>query len=190
MRTPAAEEVPFEEPLRDANGARRRGDARIEAVPRVRGAHPAGALRPVERQRVHADLLAPECLFEAGAERLGPSHEPRRLPLVAEDAREARGGEVGGEDVSLHLAESDRRLGERSVPVEDGVERIPSLLHESRGGLAGVLDEAVLIGTSIPLDPAKRARRGQSAAANSRSAVRLQCAPASTTNSGVASTLP
>ena len=59
-------------------------DAAEQRVAGVRGAHAAGPLGAVERQRVGAQLLAPEGLLEARAQRGGlASPAPRRAPAQA-----------------------------------------------------------------------------------------------------------
>ena len=123
----------------------------------VAGAHLAGSLCAVERQRIRADLLAPEGLLEADLQLLG-------LPLQgvgafgqAELAR-ARGGEaLGGIDVALHLDERDRPLRQAAVGMKDRVVGVlPTLVGQPRLGCACVLDEAVAIEIALLVDPRQR----------------------------------
>ena len=81
----------------------------------------------VERQRVGADLLAPE----RGLEFLAEAARPR--PRAARRARDGRAlsaslGDraLGGEDVALHLAERDRPARAGTVGMEDRVVTNPS----------------------------------------------------------------
>ena len=81
--SPAGEEGGPQELLRDRRGAVFRHNAGKQQLAGVGGPHPARPLSPVERQRVGADVLAPERLFEANPQVL-------RLALQARSARSAR----------------------------------------------------------------------------------------------------
>ena len=76
-QAPAGEEVAAEELLRDARGALGAADAGEEELACVGAAHVAGPLVAVERERVGADVLAPEGGLEACAQLLGLLFELR-----------------------------------------------------------------------------------------------------------------
>src|SRR5439155_22328256 len=107
------------------------------AMPRVRRAHLARPLSPVERQRVGADALAPERLLEARAQRLRAAGVFLRAAGVLAPGCEHRGRAPRGVRIALHLAQRDRVLGPLPVRVPDRVRRIlPALLEEPAIGAA------------------------------------------------------
>ncbi len=59
-----------------------------------------------------------------------------------------------GIDVALHFAERDRRLGQRTVLVEDRIVRVlPPLLDQTAVRRARVLHEAVAVAIAVAIDP-------------------------------------
>ena len=110
------------------------GDVRKQGMSCVRCSDGAGALFPVQRERVRRDVLAPECALELLLEVLGLVQELGGALPVSEHGRQLRGFLLGGIDVGLHFAQCDRSLCERSIDVEDRVVRVlPSLIDQALG---------------------------------------------------------
>src|SRR5262245_14603619 len=122
----------------------RRDDARVQAVAGIRGGHATGALLAVERQRIGAEVVAPERLLETHLQRRRARPPARRQVRLATRRRQHRRANPGGVRVALYLAERDRRRGELPVGVEDRVLRIlPSLVQQAVPAATAVFDEAV-----------------------------------------------
>ncbi len=125
---------------------------------RVRGPDAAQPLVAVERDAVGAQLLDPECLLEALAERERLGAQLGCPTVVAEGIGEVGGAQPGGVDVGLELTQRDRALGQDAVGVEHRVVRVlPALVREAGGAASRVLDEAVAIGVGRTVDPRQRA---------------------------------
>ena len=76
--------------------------------------------------------------------------------LVTVLAEEPGGIELGSIDISLDLDESDRRDGQRAVPVSDAVARVfPTMIRHALVGLGLVVGETVAIMVGVPIDPAQ-----------------------------------
>ena len=128
-----------------------------QAVPGIRGAHPALPLGAVERQGVRGEVLAPERALEAGPELLRERTLPAAQRFIPERQGHLRHGPPGREDVALHLAERDGPLGQPPIGVEDGVRGVlPALVAQAGGRAPGVLDEAVPVRVAVGLDPGQR----------------------------------
>ena len=138
------------------------------AWPAFDAAHPARPLVAVERDRVGAELLAPEAALEAlRLQRLRAGAQLRASAVVAELRGQLGGAQLGLVDVALHLAQRDRRLGQRAVGVEDRVVRVlPALLHQAVAAAPRVLDEAVAVDVAVACRStrARASTFGQSAA--------------------------
>ena len=66
-------------------------------------------------------------------------------------------GQIGAVDVSLHLAQGDRRMGDGAVRVADAVPGVlPALVGEAPVGRPLVLDIPVAVGVAEVLDPLER----------------------------------
>src|SRR5262249_60039541 len=106
-------------------------DPRKERMACVRARDRAGSLIAVERDRIGAELLAPECRFEALAQRLRLGGKPCRRIRSAERATDLGHLALGRIDIRLHLRERDRAGGEAAVGVRDRVLRVfPALVRE------------------------------------------------------------
>src|SRR6185436_16309586 len=104
---PAAEEVGAEQALRHARRALGAHHAGKQQLAGVRAAHAARRAVAVERDRIGAELLAPERGLEARRELVGFLLELGGKLLLAEVEREQRGLAPGEEAVALHLAQRD-----------------------------------------------------------------------------------
>ena len=155
--SPAAVKIlPLEAP-RQALRPRPIGDAGPEAMPRVRGEHPAGTLLAVERKRVSIKVVTPERLLESLLDGFCLASEMIRQVAHLERGGEGRPLSASGVHIALDLAERDRPRGQRAVLVEDRVTGIlPSLIDKSVRRKAEVLDEAVPIPVPVPLHPRER----------------------------------
>jgi hypothetical protein len=123
----------------------------------IRCADAAGALRSIERKRVGGEILEPELLLEARANRLGFRPQRGGAAAVTQPLRKYRGLTLRVEDVALNLAQRDRRGRELPIVVEDRVGRVlPSLIDEPRRAAARVLDEPVAVAVAEPVDPRQR----------------------------------
>ena len=172
---PAGEEARLHQVGGDAARAILAHDAGEQQLPGIGGAHAARRLVAVERQRIGAELLAPERLLETLGEQLRLGLELAHHVETAEPPGAARRQPLGGEHVALHLGERDMAFGELAVGVEDGVEGIlPALVGEPQLAGAPVFDKAVVIGVARAIDPLQRRldRRPQLARAVSSSPVR------------------
>ena len=130
------------------------GDAGEEALPGVGGPHPAGPLVAVQGQGVGGQLLAPECLLEPLAQRLGLLRQLRGPVRPPQHGSQRRAGPPGGVDVALHLAQSDGAMRQRAVGVEDGVVGVlPPLVQQAIGRLPLILHEAVPVPVAVAVDP-------------------------------------
>ena len=123
----------------------------------VGGGHAAGLLVAIERQRIAADLLAPEGVLEVLLQLvrlLGEAHGQHR---VAQRARQQRGRAPRLVDVALHLAQRDRWLGQAPVGMEHRVLRVfPALLYQAFVAAPAVFDEAVAVEVAVAVDPLQR----------------------------------
>src|SRR5690606_25368253 len=138
--------------------AGRSRESREEQMPGIGRADLARALLAVERNGVRAEVVGPEAIVEALAQRLGLGDQLAGERGLAERLRELRGTPLRVVDVALHLAERDRALGKRAVRVRDTVERVlPALVRESPRRLSPILDESVAVRVAVLVDPCKRA---------------------------------
>jgi hypothetical protein len=132
-------------------------DAGEEKLAGIRRSHLARPLGAVERQRVSAELLAPERLLEALGQEQRCGFELRRLLDQSQAPGAARRQPLAGKDISLNLRQRDVALGELSIGMEDRVEGIlPALVGKPLLGGALVFDETVLVGIAGPVDPLQR----------------------------------
>src|SRR3546814_4591560 len=99
----------------------------------VGGENATGFLDPVKRQRVGAEPVDPELLFEQSPERLGLGVNVLRSVPFSKGAGELAGGAAGGIDIALHLAQRDRALRQRPVRSEEHTSELQSLLRISYG---------------------------------------------------------
>src|ERR1700719_3255815 len=103
-----------------------------QAMARIRRAHPAGLFVAVESKHVTVQLVVPKFSFKL---LLKPIRRPiENIGTLGESQMRRHTGSsfLGTVYVRLHLAEGDRRRGQRAVTIEDGVVRIfPSLLRQS-----------------------------------------------------------
>jgi len=105
-----------------------------------------GTLRAIEGEAVGTELLVPERLLELAPQALGFQREPGRQLQVFPVRRQPRRHAVGEVDVARHLAQRDRRLGERPVGVEHRVVGVlPALVAQAARAPAAVFDEAVAV---------------------------------------------
>src|SRR3546814_16572876 len=104
----------------------------------VGGENATGFLDPVKRQRVGAEPVDPELLFEQSPERLGLGVNVLRSVPFSKGAGELAGGAAGGIDIALHLAQRDRALRQRPVRMEDGIVAVLPRSEERRVGKEGV----------------------------------------------------
>src|ERR1700749_3674828 len=94
-----------------------------QQMARIRRTHRARPLFAVERQRVGAELLAPERPLETLPKLMGLDPQP-----------------LGGEHVALPLRQRDIALGESPIGMKDRVEGIlPALIAQSLLGGALIL---------------------------------------------------
>src|SRR5690606_2364889 len=122
-----------------------------------RRACPARTPLAVERDRVRAEVVAPEKLVEARLERRRLAIEPFRDGWLADRASEPRRAAFRVVYVALHLAERDRARRERAVGVRHAVVRIlPSLIREPARRLPKILDETVPVLVAVLVDPLDR----------------------------------
>src|SRR5205085_8787745 len=123
---------------------------------------------------VAAARILPEALVEGAMELLRLSLEPLRERTVAPDlARELGHPPLRVVDVALHLARSDRRVGDRAVVESLRVTGVlPRLVFEPVRGAALVLDEAVPVAVAVLVDPAERPERRLLQRAHERRVVR------------------
>ena len=190
---PAAERLAAHQRVGGTARPLRIRNAREERMAGVRGANAAGPLGAIERERIGADIRAPERLLELIARRCSaslPSFDASvRWPSRVGNRRE---GALGRVDVALHLAERDRPLRQRAVGMEDGVVGVlPALVGKAAVRLAVVLDEAIPVAVAVLIDPAQRRLDvGPDLGRVLRSPVRSKYIPASMRKSGVASTVP
>src|SRR5207248_3747723 len=119
-------------------------DAAPEHVAGVRRAHEAGALLAVERDRVGADLVAPEGALEALAQLARLGFERVRRVRLAHGAREPRRVRLREVDVALHLGARDPRPPEARAGMEGRIRGILAALGHGAGcANALVLDQPV-----------------------------------------------
>ncbi len=132
-------------------------DAGEEKLAGIRGSHLARPLGAVERQRVGAELLAPERLLEALGQEQRGGFELGRLIDQSEAPGAARRQPLAGKDISLNLRQRDIAFGELPVGMKDRVEGIlPALVGKPLLGGALIFDEAVLVGIAGAVDPLQR----------------------------------
>ena len=154
---PTGEEMRPHQIGRDAPRAVVAYHAAEQQMAGIRGAHRAGLLLAVKRQRVGAELLAPECLLETLRQLPGLDLEPMRDLAPAEPLRATRRQPLGGEHIALHLGQRDIAFGQRAVGMEDRVEGIlPALVAQPLVGRALIFDKAVAVGVAGAIDPAQR----------------------------------
>ena len=135
----------------------RRGNSAKQHLPGVRCPHAARALLAVERDRIGADVFAPERRLELFGKLAGLGIKRVAARGYAEPARRARRQALGRIDIALHFAQRDRSLRQRAVGVEDRVVGIlPALVGEALFVGAAVFDETVMVGVARPVDPAQR----------------------------------
>ena len=80
-------------------------DAGVETMPGIRCADATQLFLAIERQRIRAQILAPEALLEGIAQPLRlPSQIRRECVLLGNDTREIGRRGLGGIDVALHFA--------------------------------------------------------------------------------------
>ena len=179
--TPAGEHVVGQQARGHARGARGRGDAAPEHLARVGGDLRDGTAARLPREHVAAELLRPEVALEAHAQRGRAPLQVFRARAVVERAQQHRRLPPRAVTVGLHLAQRDRRLGQRAVDVEDRVARIlPPLIDEPVRVPAGVVDVAVAVVIGEAVDPVERRvhvgpqRAGQRQVARPRDVLRDQ----------------
>ena len=138
-------------------------DAREQELSGIRCTDAARLLGAVERQRIGAELGAPEGRFEALGEALGLGFEPVvRRPRRPMPARAARDRRFCGKDVTLDFGQRDVAFGQPAVGVEDRIVGIlPSLVGQALFAGAAIFDKAVAIGVAQPVDPAERRLDGR-----------------------------
>lgn len=126
----------------------------------VGGDRPDRLLVGIERERVEAEVLAPELLLEGRPERLRLSAQPgRALPLVEclEDLHHAH---PRVEDVALELAKGLRCVDLTAVWVDHRVARVlPAHVLVPLRGTRPILLEAVPIEIAVAVDPFEAAER-------------------------------
>ena len=133
--------------VRDQLGAIGARDAGEQHLSGIRGAHAAGLLGAVERQRIGLELGAPECRLEALGKTSRVGFELARKLGASEPPRATRRHLLGGKHVALNLGERDRAFGGAAVGMEDRVVGVlPALVGEALLGLAAVFDEAIPVG--------------------------------------------
>ncbi len=138
-------------------GSLRADQPHRQAVPGIRGAHPALLLCAVQRQGVRGEVFAPERALEAGPELLRERTLTAAQRFIPERQGHLRHGPPGREHVALHLAERDGPLGQPPVRVEDRVPGVlPALVAQTGGRSTRVLDEAVPVRVAVGLDPGQR----------------------------------
>ena len=119
--------------------------------------HAARLLLPVQRQRIGAQVFAPESILEPFGERGGLGVERLTALVLAEPARRACRQALGRIDIALHLAEGDRPLRDRAVGVEDCVVGVlPALVGEAGFAGAAIFDEAVAVDVAGAINPVQR----------------------------------
>src|SRR6267154_6746741 len=121
-----------------------------QAMARIRRAHPTGLFVAVKSKHITVQFVVPKFSFEF---LLKPTrHAIKNISALGESQmrRHTGCGFFGAIYVGLHLAEGDRRRGQRAVTIEDGVVRIfPSLLRQSLFSLGLILNKAVFIFVSV-----------------------------------------
>ena len=159
---PARERLFGEEPVADEHGFVGVEDAGPEAVAHVRRQRVDRALVAVEAHREPTALLEPEVAVEPHLEvgRAGP--QLLGVLVVAAFGREVRTCDERGVHVALHLAQRDRRLGERAGGEADRVVRVlPALVAQATIARAQVLDVAVVVAVAELADPGEGAVGGR-----------------------------
>ena len=130
-------------------------------MPGVGGARTAERPVAVDGDAVEAEVLHPEPGLDPLAHGLGPLI-PDLGARPPQTAQHERHGAEGGERVALHLRQRHRPLGKAAVLVEDRVNAVlPALVGKAGGGPAGIVDQAVLIGVAVALDPFGRRADGR-----------------------------
>src|SRR2546430_17004093 len=120
---------------------------------RVGRSHVARAFVAVERERIGAEVFAPERIVEALAQAIGACVPVARAEIVSH-LGELRGATPCRIRVSLHLAERDWRRGEPPVSMKYRIVRVlPALLHQPIRAVPRVFEEAVAVAVSIALHP-------------------------------------
>src|SRR5438552_8213259 len=98
----------------------------------VRRANPARLLSTVERQGICGYVVTPKGPLKVSLQGRRPQAKTLRLLILAENSGEFGCTQPGGVNITLHLAEGDRPLGQSAVGVEDGIIGIlPALLNQS-----------------------------------------------------------
>ncbi len=154
--SPAGKELVAQKLVRDRLRPLRRGDAGEQHLAGVGGPHLALPLAAVQRQRIGADLLAPERLLECGLQRIGLQVERRRKLPTAEGRGHFRGMALRRVDIALNLAQRDRSLRIGAVGMKHGIDGVlPALIDEAAPALARILDEAVAVAVAALVHPAE-----------------------------------
>src|SRR5205814_4885307 len=114
-------------------------------------------LLAVERDRVRAGALVPECLVDAPRQLDRLARAARGLVTASELPVDARHAPQRIDAIPLYLDERDGRMGRRTVRMRLAVARIlPALVLQSVRSLALVLDESVPVLVAVLRDPSQR----------------------------------
>ena len=116
-------------------------------------AHAARLLITVQGKCVSGELIAPKRLFEPLLQHVGAGGViDGELGQIEEmpDRRQPPGG-IG---ISLDFAKGNRRLSQRTVGVEHGIDGVlPALCNQARWGPAKVVAEPIAVGVGEVFDP-------------------------------------
>src|SRR5262249_33883534 len=136
---PAGKELRVEKAVADLDRAIGLGDTGEQHLTGIGAAYPARLLLAVERERIGAELLAPERCIETLRELLGLGGEAGGELGPSEPRGAARRQVLGAVDIALHLRQRDRAVGEGAVGVEDRIVGVlPALIGEALLGCAMV----------------------------------------------------
>ena len=134
-----------------ANGALKPGDR----LPPQRSFAYERKIAVSTASRVYTELLRRGLVVGEVGRGTFVSGETRRG--IAQPPDDPFGGPPGRVDISLHLGQSDRTLGQSSIGVEYGVLAVlPALVDQALIGLGAIFDESVVVAVAVPIDPVER----------------------------------
>ena len=123
----------------------------------VGGGHLALTLVTIQCQCVGTDFFTPEDRIKTLLQCVGGLLKLIRQLGLAKQHGQARRPQLGVIHIALHFAERNRRIGELSVTMKDGIVRIfPTLLDQTGCRAARILDKTVTIQVAITIDPIQR----------------------------------
>src|SRR5438477_1304348 len=153
--SPAVEHFMREQAFSDLGGAFRLRDSGPERVPGVGGENRSLTIALLQCERVVA-IVDPEIAIETLAQPLSLLLQSRCPLFLAYATKECCHLDFCPVDVTLHLNQCDRGLGERAIGVYDPVARVfPALVREALLDFAVILYIPISICVPVLFDPIK-----------------------------------